>query len=227
MLAYELIDIGASLAGPAALVVATPGVQAEAYLAWTDALEDQGLDAWLVYFPAHSQSVEKVTAGVREAYESLARDREVVVAAHGYGGTFVLMSGIQPARLALVGVPLGPHAMPLIMAREPSIVAEGLPCEFVGALPMEPYAAELSLAYRSWTMDYPDYPVPVGETLLIASGLDCIAPPETVRLPSQDWPHRSWERTGKLGLDLGELDHAALLTDPRLADRMARYLAQS
>ena len=92
---------------------------------------------------------------------------------------------------------------------------------------MEPYAAELSLAYRAWTMDYPDYPVPRGETLVIASGLDCIAPPEAVRLPSQDWPHRTWERTGKLGLDLGELDHAGMLSDPQLADRMARYLAQS
>ena len=224
MLAFELIDISASLSGTAALVVVTPGVQAEAYLGWAEALEDAGLDAWLVRFPASTQSVESVTEGVRQAYEQLSRDRPVVVAAHGYGGTFVLLSGIQPQRMALIGTPLGPQAAALVMGPEPKVVSELLPC--TTGLPMEPYSAELGLAYRAWTTDFPSYQAPLGHTLLIASGLDCVAPPETVRLPSQTWPHRTWERTGKLGLDLGELDHADLLADERLADRIARWLSQ-
>lgn len=226
MLAFELVDIGASLTGTAALVVVTPGVQAEAYLAWTNALEDQGLDAWLVRFPAPDQTVDSVTNGLAQAYETLAAEREVVVAAHGYGGAFVLLSGIQPERLALVGTPLGPHAAPLTMPPAPHVVAEGLPCTLVGSLPLEPYAAEVGLAYRAWTTEFPSYTPPKAPTLLVASGLDCVAPPETVRLPSQDWPDRHWERTGKLGLDLGELDHAMLLSDERLAHRVARFLAE-
>ena len=104
------------------------------------------------------------------------------------------------------------------------MVAETLPCST--GLPMEPYSAEVALAYRSWTTAFPPYAAPSGHTLLIASGMDCIAPPETVRLPSQGWPDRTWERTGKLGLDLGELDHAGLLSDPHLSDRVARWLAE-
>lgn len=226
MLGWELIDVGASLSGAAALVVVTPGVRPEAYLAWTNALEEHGLDAWMIHFPAEHQSVDGITEGLQAAYTQLAEDRDVVVAAHGYGGTFVLLSGIDPSRMALVGSPLGPHAAPLVMGPEPYVVAEGMPCSMVGDLPLEPYSAEVGLAYRQWTREMPAYSAPVSPTLLVASGLDCIAPPETVRLPSQDWTDRHWERTGKLGLDLGELDHAMLLSDERLADRMARYLAR-
>ena len=226
MLAFELIDIGASLTGTAALVVVTPGVQAEAYLGWTDALEEQGLDAWIVRFPAPTQTVEAVTSGVAQAYATLSADREVVVAAHGYGGTFVLLSGIAPTRMALVGTPLGPHAAPLAMGDPPKVVAEGLPCPLVGDLPLEPYAAEIGLAYRAWTAEYPAYSPPTAPTLLVSSGLDCVAPPETVRLPSQGWADRHWERAGLLGLDLDEPDHAALLRDEHLAHRVARFLAE-
>ncbi len=226
MLAFELMDIGASLTGTAALVVVTPGVQAEAYLGWVHALEEQGLDAWLVRFPAPDQTVEAVSAGVAQAYDTLSAEREVVVAAHGYGGTFVLLSGIEPARMALVGTPLGPHAAPLAMGAPPRVVAEELPCPLVGDLPLEPYAAEVGLAYRAWTTEYPTYTPPTAPTLLVSSGLDCVAPPETVRLPSQGWPDRHWERTGRLGLDLGELDHAMLLSDEHLAHRLARFLAE-
>ena len=55
-------------------------------------LEEEGLEPWIVSFPASTQSVEAVTEGIQAAYAKLATDREVVVAAHGYGGVFVLMS---------------------------------------------------------------------------------------------------------------------------------------
>ncbi|MEY3210303.1 MAG: hypothetical protein RIT28_784, partial [Pseudomonadota bacterium] len=51
-----------------ALVVVTPGVSPGAYDVWVDAIEDAGLDAWLVVFPGVTWTVDTAVAGLTDAY---------------------------------------------------------------------------------------------------------------------------------------------------------------
>lgn len=113
------------------------------------------------------------------------------------------------------------------MLRDPgAVVSEGMPYDpsWVGDLPSVPYSGHLGTAYASWATDFPEYRVPAIPTLVIASNIDPIAPPEVTRLPSLDWPARSWHRAGMLGVAEQDLTHAQLLTHPRTARMVARFL---
>lgn len=210
-----------------ALVVVTPGVSPTAYTVWVEAVEDAGLDAWLVTFPGVSWTLDDAVAGLGGAFDAVALGREVpVVAAHGYAGVLVLLAGVQPAALALVGAPLGPQPVPVLTRPPVGGAALGLPWapELLGPLPVEPTSGALGRAYAAWAVSLPDYAPPRCPTLVVASGIDPVAPPEVVRLPSQSWPDRRWLRVGMLGLDPKELTHGELLTDPDLAAELAAFL---
>lgn len=213
-----------------ALIVVTPGVPVSAYLSWTRAIEDAGLDAWVARAPSRGQEVEEIVAGVEQAFAKLAEERgAVAVAAHGYGGVFVRMAQIEPARLALVAVPLDAHPVHVEVAGVDTPVAEQLPWapELLGGLPAEPYSGALSRAYARWAVDYPERPPPSCPSLLMSSTADPVAPPELMRLPSADWPERTWVRRGPLSLDETEdPTHAELLLAPESARQVARFLSQ-
>lgn len=227
---WRLTDAGRALpeARPA-LVVVTPGVPHSAYLTWIEALEQEGLDAWTLQLPARARQVEDVTAGVGAAFAALSEGRPTpVIAAHGYGGVFVLLAEVQPAALALVGTPLAAQPVPVLVDTDAPLVAESLPWDpdLLGGLPTEPYAGSLAAAYARWATEFPAYHPPQAPALLIASGIDPVAPPEVVRLPSQGWPDRQWWRAGPLGMEPADPTHAQLLSDPEIARRVARFLAQ-
>lgn len=210
-----------------ALIVVTPGVSPAAYDLWIDAVEDVGLDAWLVVFPGVNWTVDTAVAGVGEAFATLAQGREApVIAAHGYAGVLVLLAALEPAALALVGVPLGPQPITVLTRPPLGGAARGLPWapELLGPLAVETTSGDLGRAYAAWAVGMPDYAPPRCRTLVVASGIDPIAPPEVVRLPSQAWPDRRWMRVGMLGLDPKELTHGELLSDADLAAEVAAFL---
>jgi hypothetical protein len=223
-----LIDAGRARpeARPALLVV-TPGVSPAAYDVWIDTIEDAGLDAWIVAFPGVTWTVDTAVAGLTKAFATLAQGREApVVAAHGYAGVLVLLAPIEPAALALVGTPLGPQPVAVRTQPPPGDAALGLPWapELLGPLDVEPTSGALGRAYAAWAVSLPDYATPRCRTLVVASGIDPVAPPEVVRLPSQTWPDRRWARVGMLGLDPEELTHGELLSDAALAADVAAFL---
>ena len=210
-----------------ALVVVTPGVSPAAYDVWVAAIEDAGLDAWIVTFPGVTWTVDTAVAGVEEAFTAVAKGREApVVAAHGYAGVLVLLAPIEPAALALVGTPLGPQPVVVLTQPPPGDATLGLPWapELLGPLAVEPTSGELGRAYAAWAVSIPDYAPPRCRSLVVASGIDPVAPPEVVRLPSQSWPDRRWMRVGMLGLDPKELPHGELLSDAALAAEIAAFL---
>ncbi len=210
-----------------ALVVVTPGVSPAAYDVWVAAIEDAGLDAWIVAFPGVTWTLNAAVAGIGEAFDALAKGRETpVVAAHGYAGVLVLLAPIEPAALALVGTPLAPQPVAVLTRPPPGDAALGLPWapELLGPLALEPTSGALGRAYAAWAVSIPHYAHPRCRTLVVASGIDPIAPPEVVRLPSQSWPDRRWMRVGMLGLDPKELSHAELLSDADLAAEVAAFL---
>lgn len=211
-----------------ALVVVTPGLPRAATLPWTDALEEQGLDAWTFAVSPRGQDVDAVLAELREAWAALGGGREQPVAlAHGYGGVLLLLAGLDPAALVLVGTPLAAHPVAVQVVAPEGPVAERWPMDsaLLGGLPVEPYSGELGRAYAGWAVRMPPLAPPGCPTLLVASNLDPVAPPELVRLPSAGWPQRSWRRAGLLGLDPREPSHAELLRDPALARELARFAA--
>lgn len=225
-----LSDAGSSASkGTIALVVVTPGVKAEAYQGWVEALEDEGLDAWMLRFPAQGQDARVVRSAIEAAAQELTSGgRPLVVAAHGLGGVFVLQAEIQPQRMALVGTPLAAQAVPVRTQPLSAVVQEGLPFPpvLLGPLPQEPLSASLARDYLLWMKHGPELQAPRWPTLLVASGLDLVAPPEVVRLPSQEWSARSWSRSGPLGLEGRELRHGELLSDPSVAQQVAEFLAE-
>lgn len=227
-MAWEVADAGQALPGSTrAVIVVTPGVQPQAVFPWVETFEQEGLDAWTATLSAHGQSLEEATTRLGEALSALEGD--TVVAAHGYGGVLVLLSGAEPTRLALVGVPLTAQVTETIARHPGEIVSEGMPfpSELVGPLPLEPYSGELGAAYHLWASAFPTYTPPTMPTLVVGSNADPIAPPEITRLPSQDWPARSWHRAGMLGVAEDDLSHAGLLSDGRIAGMVARYLSES
>jgi len=220
--AAALRDAGEVVDGSPVLVVVTPGIAASAYGRWIAAIESRGMDAWVFEADPASRS-DEVAAALAGAARSLAADRGTVrVAAHGWGGVYALMAGVDAERLALVGVPLGPQAVagPLSGQRWPW--ETGL----IGVMPPAKAPSGTLDAYRAWVSEFPLYDPPSAPTLLVASNMDVVAPPEVVRLPSAGWPQRTWERTGFLSLDSVDLSHADLLSDPGLARRVAKFLEE-
>jgi hypothetical protein len=107
-------------------------------------------------------------------------------------------------------------------------VAKGLPWpeSLVGELPSAYCSGALARSFVAWATDFPEYAVPTVPTLLLASDLDVVAPPETVRLPSADWPDRTWHRIGIQSLARTDPSHADLLLAERVAERVAEFLAE-
>lgn len=225
-----LVDAGRQrLDSPVALVVATPCVAPTAWLGWVEALEGAGLDAWIVFLEPRGQDPHTAAVSLRSAAEALAAERGPLrIAAHGHGGVLALMAELPAERWALVGTPLGPQAAPVVAVAPAGPVVSGLPwpTALTGVLPTAVCAGELSRAYVGWTTALGPLPPPPGPTLVLASDLDVVAPPETVRGPSQDWPGREWHRVGIQSLLLHDPTHAELLLDPRLAARVADFLAE-
>ena len=226
-LAWDMADAGQAVPGATrAVVVVTPGVQPQATLTWVETLEAEGLDAWTATQPSEGQTLQETVDGLAAVLEL--QERELVVAAHGYAGVLVLLSGYEPARLALVGTPLAAQVAPTVARHPGEVVSEGFPfpAELTGALPMSPYSGALGGAYLAWVTDYPELSTPTMPTLVVGSNADPIAPPETCRLPSRDWPEREWHRAGMLGVAEEDLSHAELLSDRRVAGMVARFLAE-
>jgi len=226
--AWDLADAGQVSPGATkAVIVVTPGVQEQAAFGWVETFEAEGLDAWVATQPARGQTLDETVAGLGAVLEL--QGDGVVVAAHGYAGVLVLLSGFEPERLALVGTPLAAQVTPTIAAHPGEVVSEGWPFpeELTGSLPMAPYSGALGGAYLEWASDFPEYPTPAMPTLVVASNADPIAPPEITRLPSLAWPERSWHRAGMLGVAESDLSHAELLSDGRIAGMVARFLAES
>lgn len=223
---HTLEDVGDST-GPTVLIVGTPGVAPLAYLDWIRAIEDQGGDAWLLQFPAREQSPEQIVDAVRVAAGHVPDLHGV--AAHGYAGVFTLLADLTVERLALVGVPLGPQATPVVLEPRGALVADGLPWspDLLGPLPQVPLSGAVAAAYAAWTLAPPELPVPQGACLVLASDADVVAPPETVRRPSQGWPDRTFERVGFMSGDPADPTHGALLTHARAAQLVARFVVSS
>lgn len=206
------------------MIVGTPGVAPQAYLGWIRAIEDHGGDALLLQFPAREQEPAAIVDAVRAA---AAEQPDLHgVAAHGYGGVFALLAEVAVERLALVGVPLGPQATPVTLEPRGALVADGLPWspELIGPLPQVPLSGAVAAAYAAWTQSPPELPAPQGACLVLASDADVVAPPETVRRPSQAWPDRTFERIGYLSGDLADPTHGELLTHARAAQLVARFV---
>jgi hypothetical protein len=209
---------------PVALVVTTPGVAPSAYMNWVEALEDTGFDAQLLVFEAGS--LQDIVDGIRSTTSAL-EGRGYVLAAHGYGGVLALLAHPNPQRLALVATPLGPQLADIRWPAEMPAVGLPWPKAWIGSLEGAPLDPGLAQTYRSWATEFPEIPVPQVPTWLASSGRDPVAPPETVRIPSTDWPNRSWKRVGPLSLDARELTHGEMLTDGNLARDLAKFLGES
>ncbi len=209
---------------PAALVVTTPGVAPSAYMNWVEALEDAGFDAQLLVFEAGS--LQDTVEGIQRTTAAL-EERGYVLAAHGYGGVLALLAHPNPRRLALVATPLGPQVADIRWPAEVPPTGLPWPKDWIGSLEGAPLDPGMARTYRLWASEFPEIPVPQVPTLLASSGRDPVAPPETVRLPSVAWPHRTWKRVGPLSLDPRELTHQEMLTDAALARDMARFLGES
>ncbi len=229
--AGPLVDAGRPRPGaPVALIVTTPCVDPTAWLGWTEVLEGHGFDAWWIVLESRGQDTAAAAAEVRRAADALAAERgPLVVAAHGYGGVLALVGGVQAERWALVGTPLGAQAAPVVAVAPAGPVSQGLPWPeaIVGELPPAACAGDLARDYARWSTDFPVYAPPEAPVLLIGSDLDGVAPPETVRRPSVGWLQREWHRAGLQSLALHDPDHAELLRDPHVADKVADFLGES
>ena len=226
-----LVDAGRPVEGaPVALIVTTPCVDSVAWLGWAETLEGHGFDAWWAVVPPGVGGVEEAVEVLAVAVAELVADRgPVVVAAHGYGGVLALLAELPASRWAFVGTPLGPQAAPTIARAEAGPVARGLPWsgDLVGDLPPALCSGALARAYVDWGVDFPTYVTPSEPVLLLASDLDVVAPPETVRPPSRDWPGRVWHRVGLQSLRLHDPSHAELLLDDHVAERVADFLSEA
>jgi hypothetical protein len=213
--------------GRVALLVSTPCVAPEALIPWGEALEEAGLDAWILSFEARNQTSEELVVGLQESLQWFG-DRELVIAAHGYAGVLVLLADTPARRLALVGTPLAAQVVPPLLLEPGAVVSEGLPFapELLGPLPTAPCSGQVAQDYARWATAFPDYAVPQQPVLVVASNIDPVAPPESVRLPSLDWPQRSWHRAGMLGVGLVDPSHGTLLTDERIEAMVVRFLVE-
>ena len=227
---WALTDLaGGRPSAEVVLIVATPGVSEVAYLPWAQAVEGAGMDAWILSLAARDQSVESASRQVGEGVEHLRSQRgSLRLLAHGYAGVLVLLAETGAERIALVGTPLSGQAMAPSLTDPGGSVAEHLPwpAPLLGELAQEPYSGKLDAAYRQWSVEMPALPPPQVPVLLLASGSDVVAPPEVVRLPSRDWPHRQWHRLGLLSLELEEPDHAQLLRSDVVARKVLRFLEE-
>ncbi len=225
-----LTDVGQQeRGGPVALLVATPCVDPTAWLAWAEAVEGAGLDAWVISLESRGQDPARAAAELAAGARRLAETRGPLrIAAHGYGGVLALLAELPAERLALVGTPLAAQAAPVIVAAPLGPVSQGLPWPeaLVGELPAAVCSGELARAYVGWAAELPALTPPGVPVLVMTSDLDVVAPPELVRLPSRAWPDRTWYRVGLQSLALTDPLHADLLAHPAVLHRLAAFLGE-
>ena len=223
---WDLTDAGAENPGPPVVIVCTPGVPGEAYLPWVEGFEELGLDAWTLELPPKNQTAEQAADELATALAEIQDD--YAIAAHGYAGVLVLLAAPSATRMALVGTPLAAQVATPRLRDPGGVVSQGMPFEddLLGGLPGEPYSGQLGTAYATWAEAFPEYAPPTVHTLVVASNIDPIAPPEITRLPSLGWPDREWHRAGMLGVAEQDLTHAELLTHPRTIRMIGRFLGE-
>ena len=247
-----LVDLGAALERPVALVVLSPGLAPSAANRLARALEKAGWDAWDLDLAA-TEPQDLCSSTLPGALSELEARGPVLIVGEGLGGRIaarcVEQGALKPAGLALLGAPLdlayvggAPVALVAWMADLPvpsepldlGSVSAGL-WRALPALPLllgEPLPAlgSLSPQWLTWLGDEVRASTPISlvqapcPVLAAASPSDNLGPPESMR-----WrvPEGSFVRLGLLHLDGSEPDHAGLLTDPapaRVVTRWARRI---
>lgn len=248
------MDAGKAGAGPAVLIVVTPGFPADSHQNLVRVLERHGLDAWTLAFPLAAQNPEQmVGAQIPTALAELrgVGNRKVALVGHGLGGRLaaqaVASGAALPDALALLGVPLD---LAVQGDRPLDVVA------WLASLPVPDAAVDLApLSAASWK-DLPVLPLLLGEPLpalepvsgaWLRSLAAEVGPGHAVSLANAPCP--VWEGTsprdnlappetargglgdgvfvrfGYLRLDPREPDHLGLLRDPIPARVLADWTA--
>lgn len=243
-----LVDVGAALERPAALVVLTPGLAPEAASRLVRVLERAGWDAWLLEL-AKADPADALVV-LPAAVELLqARGRPVIVVGEGLGGRYAAAAAekqlMHPAGLALLGAPLD---LDYAGGAPPALFT------WMATLPPPEGPLDLSTLSGALWMGHPALGLLLGEPLpplgalppawlaalaqelaahqpislvdapfpvfAAASPADNLGPPESVR-----WrvPVGSFLRLGLLNLDPRDPAHADLLTDAAPARALARW----
>jgi hypothetical protein len=164
---------------------------------------------------------------------------------HGPGGTLALMAAqhLAPTAVAVLGAPIGPvNTEVLAWLAERELPRTGnvdlsRPLAWrghdlatlllgddpppLGPLPVELAQAGLRWATRGPPLELESIPCPVW---IGAAALDRLVPIESLRVPSQRIPDRSFTRFGLLRLDPADPGHADLLMDRRHLDPMANWV---
>jgi hypothetical protein len=247
--AAELIDgRGASAGAPTvALIVTTPGYAPRAYEGLVAALEDRGVDAWLLVFSIQDQRLDGIVGHTIPEALSRFAGRDVGLVGHGIGGTLAALSlqdplnELDPAAVALLGAPLWLPPSPLLAwlaARPPAPAGldlrtldarwaghEALPLLLGAPLPpLEAVSGTLLEGLRAWAVE--GLAVDLSSAFCpIWAGVgdhDNLGPPEAVRgrLPDR----ATFVRFGYLRGDPRDYDSAALLARPRPAAALAAWL---
>jgi hypothetical protein len=246
----HLVNVGQELnSGPVALVVSTPGFGDAAYVPLVEAIESEGIDAWLLSFPVeHQQPDHIIERAIPGAVHELAQaGRTVGLVGHGLGGTLAAAAATRgdtvrgPDAIALLGAPLQlvPSALTGWMLHHPippgglnlndqqEILWEEQPAlELLLGEPL-PHLERVSsdwlhalsdwlMTGRTFSLDGLACPAWVG-----ASGLDNLAPPESVRPFAGP---ATFERFGLQHFDPHVPDHADLLRDEHSTRVLARWL---
>ena len=228
---------------PVALVISTPGVAAPAYDALVEALEAEGLDAWLATFPVGAQDPDTIVArGIPAARQALPA-APLALVGHGPGGTLAARAALldPPQALALLGAPLAPPTSALVrwLCAQP-VPDDGLDLATVQGTwadqpvlplllgapppPMERASAAWLRGLQAWAeggapvdLSAAAFPVWAGTGLL-----DEVAPAEGVRPWLGAGEHI---RFGYLRLDPEAYDQAGLLREARPTVALARWVA--
>jgi len=242
-----LVDAGRPMptGGPRALIVLDPALQPQAVVRLVDALESEGIDAWLLDAATGGGSADDVVATLLPAARAALPGAALVGA--GLGGTLAARVALDepPPALALLGAPLSfPHSALTAWLIDLDVPADGLDLSTVtdsrwhvqAALPLllgEPLPP-LDRVSQAWLQGLQawgraDQPVDLtGVEFPVWAGvgdLDELAPAEDVRpwLP----PGADFVRFGYLHLDRHPYTSRDLLADPHPAQVLARALAQT
>lgn len=231
---------------PVALVVATPGLSPAAHQPLVDALEAEGLDAWLLVLdPEHQDLQDAVETVLPAARAALPSARHALVG-HGLGGTLAAQAATRdpPLALALLGAPLAfPSSALATWLCEQPVPAGGVDLSRQGearwnGLPvletlLGSPLPELDRVGAAWLGDLCAWGA-AGEAVDLRTlaapvwvgvgDLDELGPPERVRpwLP----PQAEFVRFGLLRLDTREYRSVDLLAEGRPARALAGWLSE-
>lgn len=243
----EVLDAGRPMptGTPIALIVATPGLAMPAWDPLVQALEAEGLDAWIARFPPGAQDPDDIVAIGIPTARRMVPPAALALVGHGPGGTLAARAALEdpPRALALLGAPLSPPRSGLVSwLVDLPVPPEGLDLArvtatwqgrpalplLVGAAPppLERASAAWLRGLQAWVrrgapVDLRDavFPVRAGTGLL-----DEVAPAEVVRPWLGDGAHL---RFGTLRMDPQDYDNAALLAQERPTRALARWLADT